>query len=734
MPQRTQSLRKSLFKLAAIGLIPLAIVGTWGIGTTISQQEREMERSALDLSRALALAVNAELDSIVGSLRTLSYTAALNAHDTKQFYEIAQKAVKEKQTWSAVILTDAEGQVIFKTVLPFGEARGRVIDPKSLQQVIQSNAPAVGPIAMGQMSGYAFPMRVPVIVDGRLSYILTAAIKPDRILEIVRRQNVPDSWTISVFDHEGNRIARSKDHEKTIATKATPSLVALMAQGTLEGTGTAKTLEGDVSITGYSKLTDYNWSVVVGIPTAELRAATYRTLGIYAFGILVSLALCTLLAIRLSRKILDSLETVRNQAVLFEQGKQVDLVQSPYPEIDALASALRSASLERTGVERERERLLASLTEALARAEEASEAKDQFLAILGHELRNPLAPMVTILHLMELRGDTAMSRERQIMSRQVAHMKRLVDDLLDVSRITQGRLEMQNEEVSLTAVIEQAMEAVASLPSATGISVQLPETPVWLRGDMSRLVQAITNLLTNALRFDPSGNISLAAATEGAGVRITVSDHGAGMSNEALARIFEPFYQGPQQLARASGGLGLGLAIVRHIVERHGGTVSAASGGPGKGSTFEILLPTCAQPSTPDDDSEPPESEHLGRIAIIDDNVDAATTIAEALRIAGHDVCIGHTAAQGLRLVDEFNPDIAILDIGLPDMDGFELAQSIRSQKKEWKGRLIALSGYGQKTDKVKAAHHGFEAHLTKPASIAELLAVTEALLASGKT
>ncbi|HEV2609738.1 MAG TPA: ATP-binding protein [Noviherbaspirillum sp.] len=734
MPERTQSLRKSLFKLAAIGLIPLAIVGTWGIGTTISQQEREMKRSALDLSRALASAVNAELDSTVSSLRTLSYTTALNEHDTRQFYDIAQKAVKAKESWSGVILTDAGGEVIFKTVLPFGEPGGRVIDPKSLQQVIQTNAPAVGPIAMGQVPGYAFPVRVPVIVDGRLTYILTAAIKPDRLLEIVQRQNVPRSWAISVFDQEGNRVARSKDHEKTVATKATPSLAALMAENALEGTGMSKTLEGDESLTGYSKLVDYNWSVAVGIPTAELRTATYRTLAVYAFGILVSLALCTLLAIRMSRKILDSLETVRKQAVLFEQGKPVDIAQSPYPEIDALANALRNASLERADVETERERLLASLKEALARAEEASQAKDQFLAILGHELRNPLAPMVTILHLMELRGDTAMSRERQIMSRQVAHMKRLVDDLLDVSRITQGRLEMQNEEVSLAAVIEQAMEAVASLPSAKDINVRLPESPVWLRGDMSRLVQAITNLLTNALRFDPSGNILLTATTEGSTVRIAVSDHGTGISKEALARIFEPFFQGPQQLARASGGLGLGLAIVRHIVERHGGTVSAASGGSGKGSTFEILLPTCAQPSTRVDDSEPPESEHLGRIAIIDDNVDAATTIAEALRIAGHDVCIGHSAAQGLRLVDEFNPDIAILDIGLPDMDGFELAQSIRSQNKEWKGRLIALSGYGQKADKVKAASHGFEAHLTKPASIAELLAVTEALLASGKT
>ena len=734
MSQRTHSLRKSLFKLAAIGLIPLAIVGTWGIGTTISQQEREMKRSALDLSRALASAVNAELDSTVGSLRTLSYTAALNQHDAREFYEIAQRAVKAKQSWSAIILTDADGQVIFKTVLPFGSPGGRIIDPKSLQQVIQSNAPAVGPIANGQLSGYAFPVRVPVIVDGRLTYILTAAITPDRILEIVRRQNVPGTWTISVFDHEGNRVARSKDHEKTIATQATPSLAALMAESTLEGTGTTKTLEGDESITGYSKLADYNWGVVVGIPTAELRAATYRTLAVYAFGILVSLALCTLLAIRLSRRILDSLETVQKQAVLFQQGKPVDLAEIPYPEIDALASALRNASLERTVVERERERLLASLTEALARAEEASQAKDQFLAILGHELRNPLAPMVTILHLMELRGDTAMSRERQIMSRQVAHMKRLVDDLLDVSRITQGRLEMQNEEVMLGAVVEQAMEAVASQPSAKEIGVRLPETPVWLRGDMSRLVQAITNLLTNALRFDPSGKISLTAVVENSIVRITVCDRGTGISEEALARIFEPFYQGPQQLARASGGLGLGLAIVRHIVERHGGTVSAASDGPDSGSTFEILLPTIEPPPARDEDREPPESEHLGRIAIIDDNVDAATTIAEALRIAGHDVCIGHSAAQGLQLVDEFNPDIAILDIGLPDMDGFELARSIRSQKKEWKGRLIALSGYGQKADKAKAADYGFEAHLTKPSSIAELLAVTEALLASGKT
>jgi CheY-like chemotaxis protein/two-component sensor histidine kinase len=381
-----------------------------------------------------------------------------------------------------------------------------------------------------------------------------------------------------------------------------------------------------------------------------------------------------------------------------------------------MGRALAAASRQRARHELERSRLLASLEEALEQARQAGLAKDEFLAVLGHELRNPLSPIVASLDLMDMRDEPAARRERAIMRRQVTHLKRLVDDLLDVSRIASGKLQLDLRPLNLA---ETVRHAVAALP---GHAIQL-STPdaVWIEGDDSRLVQVLNNLLSNAARFGSTATSVTLESDPSTGTTIlSVEDNGIGMDTALLSRVFEPFYQAPQQLARRTGGLGLGLAIVRKIVELHGGSVRAASDGPKRGSRFTVVLPLAAAPEQPAG-APVAAPQQACRVLLVDDNTDAAAGTGALLRQLGHTVDIAHDAAEALAAARACLPDVAILDIGLPDMDGYALAAELRRQHGETL-RLVALSGYGQQADIERAAQAGFALHLTKPATLDDLL------------
>jgi signal transduction histidine kinase/ActR/RegA family two-component response regulator len=366
--------------------------------------------------------------------------------------------------------------------------------------------------------------------------------------------------------------------------------------------------------------------------------------------------------------------------------------------------------------------------EALAiEAASANRAKDEFLAMLGHELRNPLAPMLTALQLMRLRGHA--SREQDVLERQVSHLSRLVNDLLDVSRITRGRIELHRTQVELSEVVTRAVEVVSPLleHSHHALEVQVPAQGLLLFADVGRLAQVVSNLLTNAVKYsDPHSRISVRAERAGAIVRICVRDHGIGIAGEMLDGIFEAFVQQPQSIERARGGLGLGLAIVRSLVEQHGGSVRAQSEGVGLGSEFIVELPAAddelgAVP--PRRSTVPPiaSDAELGKLVlVVDDNEDAAAMLKQALEELGYRVETAHDGPSALRIAAEFRPDIALLDIGLPVMDGYELAQRLRAESVK-PPRLLAVTGYGQATDRQRSAAAGFEAHLVKPLDLERL-------------
>ncbi|MET0342178.1 MAG: ATP-binding protein [Polyangiales bacterium] len=378
-----------------------------------------------------------------------------------------------------------------------------------------------------------------------------------------------------------------------------------------------------------------------------------------------------------------------------------------------------------------------TLNNARREAESANRAKDEFLAMLGHELRNPLAPIVTALHLMNKRASGVAERERAIIGRQVDHLTRLVDDLLDISRITRGKVALKRERVELASAVTKALELASPLLERRHhqLALEVPATGLAVTGDEMRLAQVVGNLLTNAAKYtDPGGHIAVRGVVRGERVVLEVQDDGIGIAPEILPRVFETFVQERQAIDRSHGGLGLGLAIVRNLVEMHGGEVKVESPGLKRGSTFSISLPR-ARPETREASARTPAmaatSERL-RLLLVDDNEDAAELLAEALRDLGHEVRTARDGPTALTLLERYRADACLLDVGLPVMDGYELAGRIRELPGRGPVQLVALTGYGQSHDRRSTRDAGFDEHLVKPVSVEKVEDVLMALRARG--
>jgi PAS domain S-box-containing protein len=365
-------------------------------------------------------------------------------------------------------------------------------------------------------------------------------------------------------------------------------------------------------------------------------------------------------------------------------------------------------------------------------AEQANRTKDEFLAVLGHELRNPLAPVVTALQLIKQRGDTSSAREHQVIERQVEHLMHLVDDLLDVSRIAHGKIELKQRPLDLRDALGRAIEIATPLFEGKGhhLAVTVSPRPLGMIGDEARLIQVLTNLLNNAAKYTPpGGHIEVIAGGTDARVSVEVRDDGIGIEPALLPSVFELFVQGDQGRERAAGGLGLGLTLVRSLVRLHGGEVEAHSGGLGQGASFIVRLPAVPLLSEAPAGAAPPEEAPAPapvpakrRILLVDDNEDARWMLAEMLGELGYEVESVGDGPAALEVLGAFQPDVAVLDIGLPGMDGYELAERIRQTADGERVRLLALSGYGSAADQARSREAGFDLHLVKPVDVKQLL------------
>jgi signal transduction histidine kinase/CheY-like chemotaxis protein len=498
-------------------------------------------------------------------------------------------------------------------------------------------------------------------------------------------------------------------------------------------------------------------------------AARYDILGqlrtyvsILVLIMLLSMAVVLLISQMLQRSLIAPLETITAVARQIVRGRDysprvphgaddeiglvIEAFNSMLDEIQSRTRALEQSNRslqDEVGVRQAAETALARSNETLEGAmgalRETDRRKDEFLATLAHELRNPLAPIRHAVKLLSLPSTADSQRQwaREVIARQVERMALLLDDLLDVSRITQGRLELKKEYVALSSLVASAVETARPLIDAKrhALMIFLPDEPLELEVDALRLSQALANLLTNAAKYtDEGGRIELRVTEHDDALTIAVSDNGIGVSAAALPTLFEMFSQVESAIDRAQGGLGIGLALVKGLVGLHGGSARASSAGPGQGSTFSIDLPrrlilraSAALPA-PKVAAALPTTIRC-RILVADDNHDAADSLALILRAAGHEVHLAYSGLEAWQVASALRPDVLLLDIGMPGMSGYELARRVRQE--EW-GRavfLLAATGWGQRDDKDRAQAAGFDHHLTKPVNPDQVLELLNALL-----
>jgi len=727
---RTFSLRAHLLLLVIGTLLPTLVVAALLVRHVVMDNRNAVERRLLEAARREAAMVDAELVGTIRALQGLGQSDRLTVDDIPNFFSQAQRLLATQPTWSAVTLLTPDGRQIVNTARPLGDPLVVVIDRDSFTRAVETRTPAIGNLRVGQVTNQlGFPVRVPVVRDDRVVYVVSAWITSTSFSTVLRRESsMSDEWVRGIVDAEGVLVARSRDPERFVGQKATASFLdryQTAEQGVFRDVG----LDGTAVYGAFSRAPASRWIAGVGVPVSVVDASFRRSMIALATVAVLLLGVGGGGAYLISRRISHEIGRSAAEAEAIARGLRPSRPPSRVTEIQRLLDALtRSAALLDTR-QRERDEQLARADLARAEAEAADRAKDQFLAMLGHELRNPLAPALTALHLMKMRGDDRSIRERDVLERQLRHMARLVDDLLDVSRLQRGAIELRRERVDLADAVARAVEMTtpAFVEKQQRLDVEVAEG-LEVNADQIRIAQVLSNVLANASKYtERGGHITLRARKEDGQAAIECCDNGVGMAADLVPRVFDLFVQGQRGLDRQQGGLGLGLAVARTLVQLHGGTIEAASAGANQGSTFTVRLPLAPPGAAStmigaEADALRLPAAATGPVLVVDDNRDALEMLLVALEHAGLSAFGASTANEALDLAARLHPAVAVLDIGLPGMDGFELARTLRSRANGRALRLVALTGYGREQDMAAAEAAGFDAFFVKPAEISALV------------
>ena len=713
-------LRSKLVQLTLAAALP-PIVLCLLLGAMLVNYEREaLTRGAIDRNRAFMTAVDAEIRGHLLSLSGLAASKSLETGDLAAFRNEAQRFVKSQPAWQSVHLALPSGQQVVHTNLPLNGNLPNVLDLESVRRVVSTRQAVAGNINLGRTTdAYVVPIRLPVMRGDSVAYVLSAVVDPQAFVRLIESQHLPAAWVMGLVDENGHFIARLPPRAPTeFASDAFRAAV----RATREGWFSGPTGEGNDTFSAHKTSELTNWSVGLDIPIAEVNAAAYRAAGLFGIGAAITIGLAVSLAYVYGLGIAVPIAALATAARSIGAGHEPSSTakNAGILEVRDVAQALSEASAalrERAQlVEREQSILMA-----------ADRAKDEFLAMLGHELRNPLSAVSNAAMLLNRPELPLESRNsvHAIIRRQTEQLTRLVDDLLDVGRVVAGKIRLEITAVDLCEVTRAALAAMQASGRCDShrIAIQCEES-VAVQGDRARLEQVVTNLLSNAITYTPAGGCIDIAVIKAAGSAVLrVADTGAGLRDEDRAAIFHLFYQADKSLHRR-GGLGLGLTLVKRLVEMQAGTISVSSAGLGKGSTFTVKLPLSDPPAqrtslTPNEKSV----ASALNILVVDDNLDARISLQMLLRIEGHIVDVAADGPAALRAITQDLPHVVLLDIGMPGMDGYEIARQIRHRYQQ-RISLVAMTGYGQSEDVRRAMDAGFDAHLVKPAELTTLTAV----------
>jgi signal transduction histidine kinase len=704
-------LRSHLLLLSIATAAPVVALAVLIAFVVVKQERDSLRNAASERVVAVMSAIDAELRGSIATLRALAASRQLESGNLKAFHAEAMRVLATHPDWLSFSLARGDGMRIADGTNPPGRELGPVVDPESFDLAVRTGEPVIGRVVLGpEGRNLGIPLRMPVFnPDGTVKYMVTVVLKPDAFADVLRAQRLPEGWVVNLVDRGYDVIARLP--RVPVGRPASESFRQAL-QRSPQGWFRGRTLEGRDTYTPYVTSSLSGWALGIAMPIHAVDAAAWRSLWLLLAMLVLASAIAVGFALLLGWRIAKPIAALARAASAAGQGERVELPRrTPIAELDALSAALGQAAQAM----REKQELAEREKAAL---QAADRAKDEFLAMLSHELRNPLAALTAAAHVLKLANpsDAAAIQARAVVERQTKHMARLVGDLLDISRVAMGKVALERERFNLGEVIHGVLSTWRASGRLERHQVVAKVAPVWVDADRARIEQIASNLLDNAVKFTAAGRrITVSVRTQSEHAVLAVSDEGQGLARDATERVFDLFVQGERGLDRSAGGLGVGLALVKRLTEMHGGTVSASSPGPGKGASFTVTLPAVLapqQPSAPQAEIERGAARH---ILIIEDNDDTRQMLHEALAFSGHDVCEARDGASGLALAAETHPDVALIDIGLPDVDGYEVARRLRAAPGGRRMGLIAITGYGQAEDQRRAYEAGFDAHLTKP-------------------
>jgi signal transduction histidine kinase len=724
-------LRQLLIGLSLAGIVPLAIVATVLLVALWRTHQAQLHESNSATAYALAVSVDQRLDSTV---RRLKFLAGLEPPgNIEALYRRSGDALAASPEWSNILALGPDGEPLFN--LAALDATAQKSGERAHQKKVLQGETSVSDLFIGPARNTpVVEVGIPAIKDGKVAYALFATLDARELSDLLRSQLRDGSGVASIADAEGRIVARTRDAASFVGKPlGAPLDAALRAKPA--GVGRFPVYEVPDAYTAWTPIRGTGWKLILGMPAASADAALSRSLGAFAALLVIVLIASSVFAWLIGRRLAGAIHAAAQAAVELSAGRAARPVNSRIDEVQTLMNALERSSTHLAGAQADRRRaeagrdgLLELEQRAREQAESANRAKDEFLAMLGHELRNPLGAIGSAMRVIERLPSTSGDHKsaRDIVTRQTAHLAKIVDDLLDVGRVVSGRILLRRNLVDLAQASAGAVATVRTSGQGRDHDWQLELAPVLVSADPTRIDQVLANLLGNAVKFTPAGGRIAVRLYEEAGEAVlSISDSGPGIAPELLPHVFELFTR--DLSAPQPGSLGMGLALVRRLVELHGGSVSAENLGAGQGARFTLRLPAIPEPEpAAQREARPlptPRPSRQARVLIVEDNDDARVSLQRILQADGHLVSAARDARAGLEAAIAGSPNIAVVDIGLPGMDGYQFARAMRERLGSGV-RLIALTGYGTENDRQRAAEAGFDAHLTKPVDLDRLLAL----------
>jgi signal transduction histidine kinase len=736
-------LRSIVALLVLVTTVPVAVLASWVAWRSWRQQQALVDRQNVEQANAITAAIDQEIERTIAALNVLALLEPISDGDKMHVTEIASRMLPLHAGWQSIRLIAPSLEILATTEPP---QESRVLsNPDWFETILASGRPGVSNARRDPQSGrWVVNVGVPVRRGGRIQYVLTARLFTQVFGEILSRQTTPEGGVLTILDSTPAIIARTRNEDRYLGVSPSPDFMEHSRSGA-SGTFRSRMLEGTPSYSAWSRSQTTGWTVGLGLAAEAVDGPVLRSFGTLLAAAFITLSAGFVIAVVLTRNIVNTQTSAAVAARALARGEPVAPFSSNIVEGEELSRALREAAAiletrlrERDQAQREADESRTALLEREQSARRAAEglnrAKDEFVATVSHELRTPLNAIVGWVALMKsgILPPAQQAHALGVIERNTRAQTQLVEDLLDMSRVIQGQLHIDLRPIDLGAVLEAAAESVKPTAATRQIALTsaIERGRVFVSADQRRLQQIFWNLLSNSLKFTPpGGSVDLRLETSERDAIVSITDTGEGIAPEFLPHVFDRFRQEVADVTRTHAGLGIGLSLVRHLTELHGGRVTAASEGKARGATFRVYLPLLSASAVRDLGAAPGTAAGPGvrsleglHVLVVDDDPDTRELVGAALQQAAASVTPAASVAQALEALEREAIDIVVSDIAMPGGSGYELIAAIRASPRTSSLIVVAITAYSRPEDRDQVLAAGFNAYVGKPLDPRELI------------